>query len=112
MRDDRELGREALDVVGLALEVALRDEEREVGVGRARRLDAGVHLGLHPLPQGVSVRTDDHRAPHRAVVRELRLRDDVLVPARKVLGLRGEHTALGHLVRVVATPGGISCRFS
>ena len=35
--DHRELGAEALDVLGLALEVGLGDEEREVGVLRRRR---------------------------------------------------------------------------
>ena len=34
--DDRELGAEPLDVLRLALEVRLRDEQREVGVLRAR----------------------------------------------------------------------------
>ena len=55
MGDDGQLGAEALDVLGLALEVRLRDEQREVGVLGAGRLDAGVDLGLHALPDGVAV---------------------------------------------------------
>lgn len=89
--DDRELRREALDVLGLALEVALRDEQREVRVLRARRLDPGVHLGLHPFPDGVAGRADDHGPPDRAVVGQLRLGDQVLVPAGKVLRTGSEH---------------------
>ena len=34
--DDRQLGAEPLDVLGLALEVRLGDEQREVGVLRRR----------------------------------------------------------------------------
>ena len=71
-------------------QVALRDEQREVDVLGAGRLDAEVDLGLHPLPDGVAVGPDDHRAPHRAVVGQLGLGDDVLVPAGEVLGLGGE----------------------
>ena len=52
--DDGELGAEALDVLGLALQVALGDEQREVRVRGAGRLDAGVHLGLHALPDARS----------------------------------------------------------
>ena len=55
------------------LQVALGDEQREVGVGHPGRLDAGVDLGLHPLPDGVAVGTDDHGAPHRPVVGQLGL---------------------------------------
>ena len=44
----------------------------------------------------VAVRPDDHRAAHRAVVGQLRLGDDVLVPAGEVVGLGGEHGSLGH----------------
>ena len=60
---------------------------------------------LHPLPDGVAVRADDHRAPHRAVVGQLGLGDDVLVPAGEVLGLRGEHGSLGHGPRCYGASG-------
>jgi len=39
VRHDGELGAEALDVLGLAAHVGLRDEQREVRVLRAARLD-------------------------------------------------------------------------
>ena len=88
--DHRQLGAEALDVLGLPLEVGLGDEEREVGVLGAARLDAGVDLGLHPLPDGVAVGPDDHRAPDGTVLGQLGLLEDVLVPAREVVGTGGE----------------------
>lgn len=96
VRDHGEFGREPLDVFGLLVEVRLRDQEREVRVLGARLLDAGVHVLLHPLPQAVAVRSDDHRAAHRTVVGQLGLVDDVLVPAREVLCLRREDGCLGH----------------
>ena len=94
-RDDGQLRTEALDVLGLTLEVLERDEEREVGVLGPARLDAGVHLGDHPLPDGVAVRADHHRPAHRAVLGHLGLGHDVLIPAREVLRLRCEHA--GHV---------------
>ena len=100
--DDCQLGAEALDVLGLALEVALGDEQREVGVEGTARLDALVDLGLHPLPDRVAVRPDDHRPADRAVVGQLGFRQHVLVPAGEVVGLRRED--LGHRAIVVA-PG-------
>ena len=87
---------------GLALEVALRDEQREVRVLRAGRLDPGVHLGLHALPDGVRRRPDHHRAAHRAVVGQLGLGDHVLVPAGKVLRPGSEHT--GHERDILGDP--------
>jgi formate hydrogenlyase subunit 3/multisubunit Na+/H+ antiporter MnhD subunit len=57
---------------------------------RAGGLDAPVDLGLHPLPDGVAVRTDDHGAAHGPVVGELGLGDHVLVPPREVVCLRCE----------------------
>nr|BFF23920.1 hypothetical protein GCM10025732_18850 [Glycomyces mayteni] len=83
VRDHPQLGREALDVVGLAGEVGLGDEQGERGVLRAGLLDAGVHLGRHALPQGEAGRTDHLRAARRPVLCQLGLGDDVLVPARK-----------------------------
>ena len=87
-------GLKPFDVLGFALEVVERDEEREVRVLGPARLDAGVHLGDHPLPDGVAVGPDHHRAAHRAVLGHLGLGHDVLVPAREVLRLRSEHA--GH----------------
>jgi len=94
--DHRQLGAEALDVLGLAPQVRLRDEQREVGVLRASGLDPVVHLALHPLPQRVPGRPDHHGAADRPVVGQLRLGDDVLVPAGEVLGLGRENGSLGH----------------
>ncbi len=102
--DHGQLGTEALDVIGLALQVALGDEQREVGVLGADVLDAAIDVGLHALPDGVAVRADDHGAPHRAVVGQLGLGLDVLVPAGEVLRLGGEYGWLGHRAAIVLPP--------
>ena len=85
--DPGDLGREALDVLGLLLEEALGDEEREIGVDVARVLDAAVHQPLDVLPDGVAVGPDDHHPLHRRVVGELGLLDDLDVPLGKILAL-------------------------
>ena len=94
--DHRQLGAEALDVLGFLGDERHRDEEREVGVLGARLLDATVDLGLHALPDRPAVRSDDHRSPGRAVLGQLGLGDHVLVPPGKVLALRREHARLRH----------------
>ena len=73
MGDDGQLGAEALNVFGFAPEVALGDEQREVGILRARRLDAGVELGLHAFPDGIAVGADHYRAPDRPALGQFRL---------------------------------------
>ena len=89
-RDPGDLWIEARDVVRLLLQQALWDEQREVGVDVAGRLDAGVESGLHVLPEGIAIGTDDHAAANRGVVRELSLEDDVRVPARVVVAPVGD----------------------
>ena len=68
MCDERNLLRESFDVLGLLREVAHRDEEREVGVLVAARLDHVVERALHQLPDAVAVRPDDHAAAHGRIV--------------------------------------------
>ena len=65
MRDHRTLLREALDVLRLLLEVRERDEQGEVGVLMARRLEHPIEDRLHPLPDGEAVGLDHHAAANR-----------------------------------------------
>ena len=62
--DDGTLLSEALDVVGLLAEEALRDEEGEVCVVVTRFLKHVIELALHALPDSVAVGLDDHTAAH------------------------------------------------
>ena len=88
VRDHRQLGREALDVLRLAAQVAFRDEQREVGVDVPGVLDPLVQVGLQQFPDPVAVRPDYHRAPGRAAVYQLGLDDQLVVPGREILTLR------------------------
>jgi hypothetical protein len=100
--DHPQLGREALDVVGLPLEVGLGDQQGERGVLGAGLLDALVHLVDHAFPQRESGRPDHLLALGRAVLGQLGFGDDVLIPAREVLALRCEY--FGHAQRFYGHP--------
>src|SRR5206468_12389879 len=86
MGDERDLLGEPLDVLSFFREETHRNEQWEVGVLMAGRLDQVVERPLHQLPHAVAVRPDDHAAADRRVVRHLRLHDDVAVPLAEVLG--------------------------
>ncbi len=107
--DDGELGREALDVLGLLGDEALGDEQREVGVLVAGGLEAGVEVPLDPLPDRVAVRLDDHAAlDHLGRLGHLGLADDVLVPLGVVVGPQGDlSTRLADVLLVLAAGLGL-----
>ena len=71
---------ESGDMLGLAAEEGLRNEEREVGVLVTGLLEHSVQDVLHFLPYGVSVGFDDHAAAHGGLLGEIRLDDQVVVP--------------------------------
>jgi hypothetical protein len=87
--DHRHLLGEALDVLGLLLEVAQRNEEREIGVDRTGLLDPLVQGALHQLPDAVAPGADDHCPADVIELRDLRVADDGLEPLREVLSASG-----------------------
>ena len=82
--DPGHLGREALDVLGLAHDHVLRDQQREVPVLVARRFDHVVEGALDGLPDREAIGADDHAATDRAVVGQLGLAHHVGVPAVEI----------------------------
>ena len=90
VRHDRQLRREALDVLGFLLQEAERDEQREVGVDVTGLLEAPVERRLDILPEGVAVGPDDHAALDRGVVGQLGFLNDIGIPARVILAARGD----------------------
>ena len=92
VRDHGELRAESFDVFCLTFQVRLRDEQRQVDVLGAGRLDARIDLGLHAFPQRIGVWPDHHGAAHRAVLGQFRLLEDLLVPPGEVILLVGKHT--------------------
>ena len=85
MGDDRHLLGEAFDVIGFLLEIAQGDEEREIAILMAGRLDAIVEQALDALPDAISPWPDDHAAAHAALLGEIGLGDDGLVPGGEIL---------------------------
>ena len=71
MRDHGALRGEALGVLRLLLQIAQRDEQREVGVLVAGGLEHHVELALDVLPDAVAPRLDDHAAAHLGVLRHV-----------------------------------------
>ena len=96
-RHHRDLRGEPFDVLRLLGEEALRDEEGEVGVLVSRGLEHPVEGLLHLLPDGIAVGTDDHAAAHRAVIGQLGLRDQLVVPGAEVGGAGGEGLLVCHV---------------
>ena len=80
MRDDGALLGEALDMLGLAAEERLRNEEREVGVHVTRFLEHFVKLVLHLLPDGVAIRLYDHASAYRGLLGQVCLNHQIVVP--------------------------------
>src|SRR5882672_9260384 len=109
MSYDCDLRREALDMLRLFFQEALRDEQRKVRVARAGLLDALVELVAERLPNRKAVGAKHDASAHRRVVRQLRAQADVVVPRGKVLAARGyflvvlflRHSSCGSIVVIV-----------
>ena len=85
MRHDGAFFGEAFDVRGLLLQIAQRDEEREVRVAVTGCLEHPVEDGLHSLPESVAPRLDDHAASHFGILGEIGRPNDLLIPFGKIL---------------------------
>ena len=93
--DDGTFLGEAVDVRGFLLDIADRNEEREVGVHVAGLLEHRVEVALDVLPQGVTPRLDNHAAADGAVLRQVGVLDDLKVPLRVVFGAGRRDGGLG-----------------
>ena len=85
MRYDGAFFGETLDVCGLLLKIAQRYKKREVGIAVTRGLEHPIEDRLHPLPQGIAPRFDDHATSNFGVFGEIGRPDDLLIPLGKVL---------------------------
>src|SRR4029077_7157717 len=106
MSYDRDLRREAFNMLRLFFQEALRDEQRKVSVARAGLLDALVELVAERLPNRKTVGAKHDASAHRRIIRQLRAQADVVVPRRKILAARGyffvvlflRHSSCGSIV--------------
>ena len=87
VRHPGHLGRKALDVLRLLLQIRLGYQQREVHVLVPGTLEHVVERTLDVLPECKAIRTDDHAAAHRRIVGELCAAHDVDVPAVEIVGL-------------------------
>ena len=85
MRHDGAFFGETFDVCGLLLKIAQRYKKREVGIAVTRGLEHPIEDRLHPLPQGIAPRFDDHAASNFGVFGEIGRPDDLLIPLGKIL---------------------------
>ena len=89
-RDPRHLRREAVDQFAFLLQQALRDQHRHGHVLMAGCLEAGIHVFLDQLPDGLAIGAQDDEALDTGVLHQLCLNADVGVPLCKVVFLAGD----------------------
>ena len=89
-------GGKPLHVLRFLREEALRYEEREVRVLMPGVFEHPVQRALHLFPDGVSVGPDHHAAAHRAVVGQLGLHDELVVPGGEILGPGRQRLGVSH----------------
>ena len=98
VRDDCGLRREALHVRRLAMEKALGNEQREIGVAVSRLLEHVIEGALHSLPDAVAIWSNDHAAADGRIVGELRAEHDLVVPGAEIFRTRCELLLVCHVL--------------
>src|SRR6266540_2103191 len=96
MRDQGDLLRESLDVLGFLGQEAHWNEQREVRIAVAAGAEHVIERALHQLPNPIAMWPDDHAATHRRIIRHLGLRNDVSVPLAEVLSAWCDFLCLCH----------------
>ena len=96
MGDNRRLGREALHVLGFLVEKAFGDQQRKVRVLVTSVLEHRVELLLHPLPDAVPPRSDDHAPTHWRIVGKLGAQHHLVVPGAEILGAFCQFLIVSH----------------
>jgi hypothetical protein len=105
VRDHGHFLGEPIDVLCLLLEIGERDEEREIAVLVAGRLDPVVEQALDALPDAVAPRADDHATADAGFLGEVGLGDDGLVPGGEIRLAGDGECALYHAVRIAGVVG-------
>ena len=86
MRNNRHFLGKAVHMVGLFFKEGQGNKQREIAVIDACSLDFGIHQFLDAFPNAVTPRTDDHASPDTRFLGEIAFGNNLLVPARKILG--------------------------
>ena len=85
MRHHRALLREPLYMLGLPAQERLGDKKREIGIDMPRLLEHPVKHIMHLLPDGITIRLDDHTAPYSRALSEICLHHKIVIPLRIIL---------------------------
>jgi hypothetical protein len=88
------LGGEPFGMLGFFFEVGEGNEQWEVGVLVACRLEAAVELLLDKFPNAVAPWLDDHAATGFGVFSHVGGFDDLLIPLGEILGTGGRDGGL------------------
>ena len=86
VRDDGTFLGEAIHVCGFLLDIADRNEEREIGVHMARLLKHRIEVALDIFPKGVAPGLNHHTATDGGILGQVGVLDDLQVPLRIILG--------------------------
>ncbi len=89
VRDHRHFLGEPLDMLGLALEIGERDEQREIDIVVTLRLDPVVEQSLHPLPDTEAPGLDHHAAAYARFLGHVGGGNHLLIPGGKIIGAAG-----------------------
>ena len=71
---------EPLDVLSLLAQEGLGNEQGEIGILHPRSLEHVIKDALHLLPDGITIGLDDHTAAHVALLCEVCLYHQLVVP--------------------------------
>ena len=96
VRDHRHFLGEALDMLGFLFEIGKRDEQREIAIVVAGRLDPVVEQPLDAFPDAVAPWPDHHAPAHARFLGQIGLGDDGLIPGREVGFARDGKSVLDH----------------
>ena len=88
--DPRHLRREAIDQFAFLLQQAFRDQHGHCHVLMAGGLEAGIHVLLDQLPDGLTIGAQDDETLHTGILHQLCLDADIGVPLCKVFFLTGD----------------------
>ena len=85
VRNDSHFFGKAFDMIGFFFKKRQWNEQGEVAIFNACRLDFGVHKFLDAFPHAIAPRPDDHASTNTGFLGQVGFRNDFLIPAREIL---------------------------
>ena len=98
VRNHGALFRKALHMLRLTAQERLRDEQGEIGVLHAFRLETLVEVRLNGFPYRIAVGLDNHATAHRGLLCKVCFYYQFVVPLRVVFATRGQFLKICHIL--------------